>query len=553
MMMGFLIFGYILLPFFQTIRQAFRAENGYGFSTLIDLLSNPNHRQVIRNTILLGSTTVLTCGVMGIFLATYVTFMDPKRKKMLHILLLSPMMIPGVIIVLSFIQLYGESGMITRAVQALFRLSGVPWQFQGFGPIVFVITYTQYVYFYLNAYVALKYVDYSAIEAARSMGASWLRIYADVIWPVITPAVLTSVIVTFASGVSAFSAPNLMGGGFKVLSTQIVRSKANNHLETASAQVLILFFISAAVMLLVQMYSSRYPEMTSDRNTPVISQKWNHKNPNRKNLKRKILLWIFRVLMLCQILLILLPVMSIVYLSFIKTSSIMKDIFPSRFTLENYLTIFRKSRVLEPLLNSITMSWMAVMIGLLLTVPSAYLTVKYKSRMSFLLRLFLMLPSAMPASVIALNLINAFNRKSIFAGNQALVGGFYIIPIAYTITALPMLMASNEAAVRGIHNNLEEASRSLGAGIAATFLRIILPNTAPGIAAGGILILIRTIGEYTMSALLYGVHNRPISIAIVTNMQEYEVGISLAYGVLVILICYFSLAVIFRLDKGRFL
>ena len=38
-----------------------------------------------------------------------------------------------------------------------------------------VIAYTQYVYFYLNVYVALKYLDYSQIEAARSLGASWGR------------------------------------------------------------------------------------------------------------------------------------------------------------------------------------------------------------------------------------------------------------------------------------------------------------------------------------------------------------------------------------------
>ena len=57
---------------------------------------------------------------------------------------------------------------------------------------------------------------------------------------------LSSAIVTFASGISAFSAPNLIGGGYKVLSTQIVRSKANNHMEMASVQVIVLFLISLA-------------------------------------------------------------------------------------------------------------------------------------------------------------------------------------------------------------------------------------------------------------------------------------------------------------------
>ncbi len=55
-----------------------------------------------------------------------------------------------------------------------------------------------------------------------------------------------------------------------------------------------------------------------------------------------------------------------------------------------------------------------------------------------------------------------------------------------------------------------------------------------------------------MSALLYGVYNRPISISMVTNMQEYKMGISLAYGVIVIMICYAALGLIFKFDKERY-
>ena len=75
----------------------------------------------------------------------------------------------------------------------------------------------------------------------------------------------------------------------------------------------------------------------------------------------------------------------------------------------------------------------------------------------------------------------------------------------------------------------------------------------PGIISGAILVFIRTIGEYTMSALLYGVYNRPIAISIVTNMQEFKIGISMAYGVLVIGICYIALAIVFKLDRKRFM
>ena len=94
------------------------------------------------------------------------------------------------------------------------------------------------------------------------------------------------------------------------------------------------------------------------------------------------------------------------------------------------------------------------------------------------------------------------------------------MPVAYTVTAIPLLLSSNEVAVQGLGENLEEASKSLGAGALQTFKNVIIPNIASGIMAGGVLVFIRTIGEYTMSALLYGVYNRPVSISIVTNMQN---------------------------------
>ena len=533
--------GYVVLPFFYTLGQATTVDGAFTLDVFRDFFTNPNHVQVALNTIALGVGTVLVCGTVGILLAVYMTFFARRFKKMLHILLLSPMMIPGVITVIAFIQLYGESGLVTKALQMALGLSEVPYQFKGFGAILFVIAYTQYVYFYLNVYVALKDLDYSQIEAARSLGASWFRIFKDIILPVIKPAILTSTILTFASGVSSFSGPNLIGG-YKVLSTQIVLSKVNNHLEMASVQAVVMFVISITVMLLVRWYARRSSGIQADRAaTPVVPLKG-----------RSAFSIIARVIVIAQIVLILLPIAAIVYLSFMTTGSIMQDIFPHDFTLENYATIFQKPRVLKPLLNSLGMSFGAVAVGLLITVPCAYVIMRHRTKLSGAMRFLLMLPAAMPASLIAVNLINAFAQGNPFAFNQPLIGTFIILPIAYTIAALPMLLSSNEVAIGSLHSNLEEASKSLGAGPLRTFLNVIVPNTMPGILAGGALMFIRMIGEYTMSALLYGVHNRPISISIVTNMQEYETGISLAYGVLVIAVCYIVLAVVFKLDKNRF-
>ena len=537
------LIGYIVLPIGNTFLQAFSRGDGYSFEVFKDYISNSNNIDVIRNTLILGVGSVLVCGIVGISLALYMTFICDKGKKIIHILLLSPMMIPGVILVIACIQLYGETGIITKVIELLLPSLNLNLKFSGLGAILFVVAYTQYVYFYLNVYIALKYVDYSTIEAAKGMGASKIRIFFDIIMPVIRPAIITSTIVTFASGISTFSAPNLIGGGFKVLSTQIVRAKANNYMDIASVQVVILLLIGISFMLLLQYYGKKYKIVAS-----LKAQSF--KNYNKRST---IFTIICNIIIGIQIIIIMLPLVSIIYLSFVTTHSIMTTIFPREFTLQNYSMIFEKSRVLKPIINSLNMSLITVVVGLIITVPVAYSVIKRDSKYNNLAKFIIMLPWCMPASAIVINLINSFNKENIFAFNQSLIGGFWILPIAYIIYALPLLFTSNEVAMKSINLGLEEASRSLGASKLKTFYNIIIPNMMPGIVSGGVLVFIRTIGEYTMSVLLYGVHNRPISISIVTNMQEFNIGISMAYGVLLIVICYFALAVILKLDKKKYI
>ena len=77
---------------------------------------------------------------------------------------------------------------------------------------------------------------------------------------------------------------------------------------------------------------------------------------------------------------------------------------------------------------------------------------------------------------------------------------------------------------------------NLGASGLTTFFRITLPLISPGIWSGFLLVFTRSLGEHTILALLYNPSNRPISIAMVNRMSEFDVGMAMAYGTLVLLL-----------------
>ena len=123
----FLLAGYILFPMLNTVAKAFHFGEGFTLSVLWDYLQNANNLRVLQNTATLGLLSVLTCGLIGTLLALYLRFVELRWKRLLHIILLTPMMIPGVIIVIAFIELYGESGILTNAIRLLLRLDIRPF------------------------------------------------------------------------------------------------------------------------------------------------------------------------------------------------------------------------------------------------------------------------------------------------------------------------------------------------------------------------------------------------------------------------------------------
>ncbi|QZY57498.1 iron ABC transporter permease [Crassaminicella profunda] len=523
--MWFLV-GYIAYPTCNTVILSFMGDKGMTLSFYKDFFTVKANIEALGNTLLLGFSNIIVCGVIGTILAFYVNYFDFPFKKLTNKLLLTPIMLPGIIIVLAFIQLYGESGMITKTIEILFRLNQAPYVFSGFGGILFVHAYTQYVYFYMNVSVAIKNIDYSVIEAAQNLGASKLKIFTSIILPFIKPALIASSIITFMLGIGSFSAPSLIGDHYKVLTTQILLAKANNYMEMAAVQVIVLTIVSIVFLLVFRYYEKKNNFTSSVKGVGIRSIK----------IENKWAKGVFMMLSTILIVLIILPVITIIILSFVKTGTWMIEIYPREFSLDNYKNIFTKSRVLAPFINSINMSMIAALLGAFVAIPCSYLIVKTQYRFKILVEILAMLPWAMPASAIAINMINAFNKGNIFSFNSILIGSYVILPLAYYVKVLPLALKTISVSLYNLNDTYMEASKSLGASWLYTFRKITIPIIMPGITAGIMLGFIRSVGEYTISVYLYTVWNKPISIAMVNALFEYEIGITMAYGVLIILL-----------------
>jgi iron(III) transport system permease protein len=168
-----------------------------------------------------------------------------------------------------------------------------------------------------------------------------------------------------------------------------------------------------------------------------------------------------------------------------------------------------------------------------------------------LLSLLILIPWALPGTVVAVSVAEAYGQPSFLLGSFVLVGTFWILPAVYFLRFMPLVVRALQASMEQVDPALPEAAGSLGARAWQRFVRVTLPLVWPGAVAGTLLAFVIALGEYVASVLVFVPVNRPISIAIASELRDFNLGAAAAYGVVLIVIISVSMAIAGRLEKLR--
>lgn len=119
----------------------------------------------------------------------------------------------------------------------------------------------------------------------------------------------------------------------------------------------------------------------------------------------------------------------------------------------------------------------------------------------------------------------------------ALIYNFFGTVIAMVYVLLPFFILPLQAVMRGIPGQYVRAAESLGGNPARVFRRIYLPMTMPGIAAGGALVFILSLGYYVTPALVGGRTGQLISNQIAFHIQSsLNWGLAAALGTILLML-----------------
>ncbi len=532
-----ILLGYVLWPMLRVF------TTGLDPAILTDIFRSINsaNTRALFNSVWISVWTVVGAGILGTSMAWLLFRYDFPLKSSLTALAALPLALPPLVGVLAFLFLYGESGILPRGLQTVLGLDEVPFAFSGLWAVWLVHVYSMYVFFYLFCSASLKTVDQSLLEAAADMGASAWRSFRTVILPHLRPSMVSASLLVFMISMASFTAPLLFAGTKNFLTLQIYNYKMNGNLEYSAAVSVVLTVICLIFLLLIEM------ERRSGRVSTASKGSAPAPSPVSSGPAR-----ILALLGAGAIIVFLaLPVLTVILISFVKEGSWTYQVLPQAYTLDNYLNLLRQPDVAQPILNSLRMATMASVANVLFGVMVALLIVKGRVRGRALIRLLSVLPFAIPGTVIAINLIITFSQSSALSGGAILVGTFWILPLAYFIRHIPLVVRSTTAALETYDDRLTDASIDLGASRWRTFRQVMLPSILPGILAGSLLTFVTALGEFVSSILLYVFDNRPISVEILSQLRLYDFGAAAAYSVFLMILIGIATWLTGRYSGGR--
>jgi len=509
---------------------ALDAANG---TALQAFFTRRNEWAALWASVWISLASVVLAGAIGIPLAFLFEWFDFPGRKTLGALIALPVVLPPLVGVIAFLFLYGESGFIARAIQVALKLESAPWRLQGPTAILLVHAYSMYVYFYLFTRAGLAKLDVSMLEAAQALGANRRATFRRVIVPLLRPSLVGAAMLTFMTSLGSFSAPYIFGGGFRVMTTQIVATKLNGDLPLAMVETVALAAIAVLGLLILR--------RTEGEDILVALGKGIAPRPRpirRPGVRRLTAAagWFLAIVLL-------LPHLTLLLVSLVPYGAWTTEILPPVLNFGNYRRLFSEAERLRPMLNSLWMAAASTAVAVALALAGGYLVVRRRVALRRAIEALLALPWALPGTVFAIALAITFSVSHPLQLRFVLVGTALILPLAYLVRALPLTGRGILASYRQLDPSLEEAAASLGAGRWRTLARVTIPQLRPGLAAGASLAFVAALGDIVASIVLYTYETRPVSIEILSSLRLSETGVAAAFGVVLMLVSALVLGV----------
>ena len=522
--MAFLLF-FFYLPVFSVLSLGIW-DGKLTLRYILGVLGNEYHRSVVVFTVIQAlASTILTVliGLPGAYIFANYSF---PGKRLVKAVLTVPFVMPGIMVSLGFILLFGKGGLVSTLIG---RDPGIVYSWKA---ILLAHAFYNFPIVVRMVSSLWQRVNPHYEEMAMSLGAKGFTLFRKVTLPLISPAIFASAMLTFVFCFLSFSIPLILGGYRYVTIEVDIFSTVITLLDfrTGAALAAIQLLLSAIFMYLYLKAMEAYSKREEQRIMRVEKKLHFRSLFSMKGLG----IIVYSVFV---VVFILAPLFAVLYDSLRFNGHWSLEWYRRMFSPE-YNPMFGTSTI-GAIKNSLLFGFVTVAVSTGVGLPIAYFLNRWQFKGKLVIDVLAMLPLASSPITIGLAYVKFFSTTPLYYT-------FWIIAIAHSIIAYPFVLRSVSTSLKKIKTNLREAALTLGAGEWKTFLRVELPLAMGGLIVGAIFAFAMSIAELGATYMLAPPKYTTMTIAIYKFLGARQFGSASALSVLLMMVSTLGFLIIER-------
>ena len=493
---------------------------------------SPSFWSATWNTLYFSLASTVFAFLLGTFIAWVVERTNTPFARLLGLILVGRIVIPGILITISWILIASPNiGILNQLVFNWFGIRNF-FNVYSFWGMVWVHSIEMVPLAYLLLAAAFQAMDPRLEEASTMTGASTWRTLRRISLPLALPAVAAAMLLLFVTTIETFEVPLLMGGraGIRVYTTEIFFRTSRTPTDWGLSSTYSMALVAVSVALLMVYFRL---VRQGERFQTITGKDF---RPRRIELGA----WRYVTCALALLLVFLItgvPFLMMLYASFLPTYQAPSAAAFESMTLQNYAALFSDAYAVDPMINSTIIGIGSATAVVLIVSLISYFVHKTRVPGRKLLDFLGFAPIAIPSVVLGAAFLWFYLLVPI-----PVIGTLTIIGLAYLTKYMPFALRFVSTSMIQIHSELEEAAQVAGVPWWRNFFKIMLPLLKPGLLAAWFWVMVHAFRELTVAMMLARSQNRTASVIIFdlwsqgSFMQLSAFGVVM-FAVLIALVC----------------
>ena len=490
-------------------------------ANFLTVVTNPNVGEALINTLVICAGGTMIAVAIGLLFSWVVVRTNTPFKGLIAAASILPLFAPPLVAGVAWSILGSPK---TGLINTLFKWAGLDWRvdFYSLAGLVFVfgIYYAPYVYMFTSS--ALRNMDPSLEEAAEISGASAFSTLFSVTFPLIMPAIVSGMLLSFIVMLGIYGVPAVLGApsNIGVLTTYIFKlTNWSPPLYNTAASVAIILMVVTGLLVFLQQ------RVLSGRSYTTVAGK----AFRPRTLDLGPWRWLtFSLGLIYLLVVVILPTLALIVAAFRKFMFIrdVASLFDLRqYSLMHFNSIFDNPLTLRSIYNAVEVGIITAIIGGTLAFAIGYTIHRTNVMGRRTIDLISTLPVAIPGLVVGVAYLWAW-----IGIPGGLYGTIWILALAFIARFMPDTVKALSTSFLQIHRELEEAAWVCGKGTLATIGTIVLPLARPGVIASMTLLFVLSIRELGSSLFLYTSNTMVMSVLLLDYYEGGNVGKTAAFS-----------------------